>query len=139
MAMKKNRQLVFLGCLLASTGFAQVAEVPALEKGKWWIWANPPAINIQAEQAISRPPGAPALEVRFAYTIDTNGRVTECGVPYRSEAGHDDQTLCALIALHQYRPAPGNRERVPIRTSQTLLIGVSAERARNLMRAGKER
>ena len=125
--------ILIVGCSLAFHAIARPMDVSEAEKDEWWIWANPPAVNLAAEQAVSRKEGDPPLEVRFRYTIDSKGGVADCEVAYRSEAVYDEATLCALIALHQYRPAPGNSSRVEIRTAQTLLIGVPPEQARTLV------
>ena len=124
---------LLLGVCLPMAAIAGPTSVAEADRDEWWIWANPPAVNLAAEQAVSRKEGDPPLEVRFRYTIDSKGGVADCEVAYRSEAVYDEATLCALIALHQYRPAPGNSSRVEIRTAQTLLIGVPPEQARTLV------
>jgi hypothetical protein len=128
-----RRYILLLGYCWSMAVLAGPSVVAEADREAWWIWANPPAINLAAEQAIMRADGASALEVRFAFTIDSGGRVADCAVAHQSEVAFDAATLCELIALQRYRPAAGNRARAPIRTEQLLLIGVPPAQASMLV------
>ena len=123
---------ILLSGMLA-TGASDPAVVLEDDKASWWVWANPPAVNIAAEGAVSRDPKLPPLKRQFEFLITSAGRVAECRVSQISEDVYDDATLCALIALHQYRPSIKNSARTPIRTFQTMLIGVDPDEARKLV------
>jgi hypothetical protein len=112
--------------------------VAEADKAQWWHWVNAPAVNIEAERYFSYPVGT-GMEAELQYTIRADGSVANCTVARKTDPEQSDDRICALIALHEYAPATGNAARTPIRTSFSILIGVTPERADELTRDAADR
>lgn len=96
------------------------AAVPSTERGQWWSWTNPPAVPPEAGSLFL---SAQPQEVELAYTITSDGTVSDCRVARKLQPELDDRLLCRLVETHVYEPAKANAIRQAIRTSFVAFIG----------------
>lgn len=104
---------LLVGCTAAPVYTGAPVEVGAGELGRFWLPAPEESdVRVPAEAQEKRIPG----RVVVRYVIDSEGRVIEPRVESAEPPGVYNRAALDLIRTQRFRPAPGNDQRLPVRT-----------------------
>ena len=94
-------------------------DVPARQVSKYWLIQHPhfPMVDFSKLGKHGQ------THIVLSFIIDAYGRVEDVSVVAREPAGLDPAPFVSAVRQDVYAPAPGNKRRVPVRTTTWFNFG----------------